>query len=66
VKDLKNAPQEALEREALNRKKYMPYFDAKRSLDQAQRQLDTIFMRLLAEKVDASVPAANQPSQTFE
>ena len=44
----------------------MPYFDAKRALDHAQRQLDAIFMRLLAEKVDAKVPASNQPLQGFE
>jgi len=54
---------EALERIIANkgredaeaRKHYRPYFEAKRSLDEAQRTLETIFMRLLAEKVDAQL-----------
>ncbi len=66
VKALRNEAEEARAKDAEKRKTYMPYFDAKRSLDHAQRQLDTIFMRLLAEKVDAKVPASNQPLQRFE
>jgi beta-lactamase regulating signal transducer with metallopeptidase domain len=55
---------EALERVIANkgqedaqaRQRYRPYFEAKRSLEESQRVLDTIFMRLLAEKVDSQVP----------
>jgi succinoglycan biosynthesis transport protein ExoP len=38
------------------RKAYAPYFQAKRNLENQQRILDTIFMRLLAEKVDSKIP----------
>jgi polysaccharide biosynthesis transport protein len=38
------------------RKSYATYFQAKRNLENQQRILDTIFMRLLAEKVDAKIP----------
>ena len=38
------------------REKDAPYFLAKRNLENQQRILDTVFMRLLAEKVDASIP----------
>ena len=62
VKDLKNEPEAARARQAEQKKKYMPYFDAKRSLEHAQRQVDAIFMKFLAEKVDDKVPASNQPA----
>ncbi|MGZ8898944.1 MAG: GumC family protein [Limisphaerales bacterium] len=38
------------------REAYAPYFLAKRNLENQQRILDTVFMRLLAEKVDQSIP----------
>jgi uncharacterized protein involved in exopolysaccharide biosynthesis len=38
------------------RELYAPYFMAKRNLENQQRILDTVFMRLLAEKVDSSIP----------
>ena len=39
--------------DADRRQKLAPYFIAKREFENAQRILDTIFMRLLAEKLDA-------------
>jgi beta-lactamase regulating signal transducer with metallopeptidase domain len=36
--------------------RYTPYFQAKRSLENSERLLETIFMRLLAEKVDVQIP----------
>ena len=42
--------------DAQKRKDYAVYFQAKRNLENQQRILDTIFMRLLAEKVDANIP----------
>ena len=38
------------------RQEYAPYFLVKRNLENQQRILDTVFMRLLAEKVDQSIP----------
>jgi polysaccharide biosynthesis transport protein len=38
------------------RREYAPYFTKKRELENQQRILDTIFMRVLAEKVDAQIP----------
>jgi len=42
--------------DAANRAKYQPYFTAKRNLENQQRILDTIFMRILAEQVDSKIP----------
>jgi beta-lactamase regulating signal transducer with metallopeptidase domain len=39
--------------------RYTPYFQAKRSLEQSQRLLDTIYLRLLAEKVDSQISSQN-------
>jgi hypothetical protein len=43
-------------RNARRQEFYVPFFKAKRELDHNQRVLDSIFMRLLAEKVDSQVP----------
>ncbi|MGZ8937657.1 MAG: M56 family metallopeptidase, partial [Limisphaerales bacterium] len=48
---------------AEKQQKFAPFFKAKRDLENAQRILDTIFMRLLAEKVDAQPPGADAPRQ---
>ena len=66
LKSLLNATDEARAREAEKRQHYMPFFKAKRSLEHAQRHLDAIFVRLLAEKVDAKVPASDQTAPTVE
>ena len=66
VRALHEASAEARVAEVERREKYMPYFRAKRSLEESQRVLDAIFMRLLAEKVDAKVPTANRPEPAFE
>ncbi|HEX7860115.1 MAG TPA: polysaccharide biosynthesis tyrosine autokinase [Verrucomicrobiae bacterium] len=42
--------------DTVKRQKYAPYFLVKRNLENQQRILDTVFMRLLAEKVDARIP----------
>jgi polysaccharide biosynthesis transport protein len=42
--------------DAEKRNKYAPYFLAKRNLENQQRILDTIYMRMLAEKVDQKIP----------
>jgi bla regulator protein BlaR1 len=66
LKSLYDANAAARAEEAERRERYMPFFKAKRSLDHSQRVLDTIFMRLLAEKVDAKVPVANETEPAFE
>jgi beta-lactamase regulating signal transducer with metallopeptidase domain len=53
LKNLKSEIDSKVEESSRRPEKYMPYFAAKRSLEDAQRILDTIFMRLLAEKVDS-------------
>ena len=45
--------------DAQNREKYAPFFRAKRDLENQQRILDTIFMRILAEKVDSKIPKSS-------
>jgi len=42
--------------ETKKRERYAPYFVAKRNLENQQRILDTIYMRVLAEKVDQNIP----------
>lgn len=42
--------------DADKRAKYAPFFAAQRELENQQRILDTIFMRVLAEKVDMNIP----------
>jgi polysaccharide biosynthesis transport protein len=54
--DLQDQFVKAKEMDAQKRKDYATYFQAKRNLENQQRILDTIFMRLLAEKVDAKIP----------
>lgn len=53
---LRKKLEEAKENDTDKRAKFAPYFEAKRHLENQQRILDTIFMRVLAEKVDASIP----------
>lgn len=55
VEELKSALDLTRAREARTRERFAPYFETKRTLESAQRILDTIFMRLLSEKVDAQV-----------
>jgi hypothetical protein len=66
IKSLYEESEKARAMDAQRREHYMPFFRAKRSLEHAQRHLDAIFMRLLAEKVDATAPSPNLPGQTFE
>lgn len=54
--ELQKAFDEAKKMDTEKRELYAPYFLAKRNLENQQRILDTVFMRLLAEKVDASIP----------
>lgn len=53
---LKDEFNKAKEDDTSKRQTYAPYFQAKRNLENQQRILDTIFMRLLAEKVDSKIP----------
>jgi capsular exopolysaccharide synthesis family protein len=53
---LKEAVDAAKQIDAKKRSLYQPYFSAKRKLENQQRILDTIFMRILAEEVDAKIP----------
>jgi succinoglycan biosynthesis transport protein ExoP len=53
---LKNKFEDSRAEDARTRAIYAPYFAAKRELENQQRILDTIFMRLLAEKVDMKIP----------
>jgi capsular exopolysaccharide synthesis family protein len=53
---LKEEFEKAKRDDTQKREKYAPYFLAKRNLENQQRILDTVFMRLLAEKVDSSIP----------
>ena len=55
-KDLEQQFIEAKTKDTESRKAYAPYFQARRNLENQQRILDTIYMRLLAEKVDAEIP----------
>jgi polysaccharide biosynthesis transport protein len=41
------------------RAQYAPYFAAKRELENQQRILDTIYMRVLAETVDSTIPKSS-------
>lgn len=54
--NLQKAFDEAKSTDTEKREQYAPYFLAKRNLENQQRILDTVFMRLLAEKVDSSIP----------
>ena len=54
--DLERQFNEAKTKDTESRKAYAPYFQARRNLENQQRILDTIYMRLLAEKVDAEIP----------
>jgi polysaccharide biosynthesis transport protein len=54
--DLQAQFEAAKTQDTTKRKDYAVYFQAKRNLENQQRILDTIFMRLLAEKVDANIP----------
>ncbi len=56
AEDLQKQFEMAKSEDAQKRKDYATYFQAKRNLENQQRILDTIFMRLLAEKVDANIP----------
>lgn len=53
---LKAEFERAKDEDTEKRTAYAPYFLAKRNLENQQRILDTVFMRLLAEKVDQSIP----------
>lgn len=54
--EMKAKVEDAKKEDAEKREKYAPYFLAKRQLENKQRILDTIFMRVLAEKVDQNIP----------
>lgn len=56
AEQLKASVDLAKQEDAKKRADYQPYFTAKRKLENQQRILDTIFMRILAEKVDAKIP----------
>jgi capsular exopolysaccharide synthesis family protein len=56
AEDLKRQFEAAKTEDASKREQYAPYFKAKRDLENKQRILDTIFMRILAEKVDQKIP----------
>jgi len=56
VAELKSRVEKAKQDDSLARQKYAPYFLAKRTLENKQRILDTIYMRVLAEKVDQQIP----------
>jgi polysaccharide biosynthesis transport protein len=58
VTELTNQLAEAKRIDAENMEKYRPYFKAKRDLETAQRLRDSIFIRILQETVDASIPKA--------
>lgn len=51
--------EEAKQRDADARAAYAPYFAAQRKLESNQRIMDTIFMRMLAETVDAAIPKSS-------
>jgi capsular exopolysaccharide synthesis family protein len=53
---LKEEVEKAKADDTAKREQYAPYFLVKRNLENQQRILDTVFMRLLAEKVDSSIP----------
>lgn len=59
LKDLKSEIDIKVHESSRRQERYMPYFAAKRSFEDAQRLLDTIFMRLLAEKIDAELSPQN-------
>jgi polysaccharide biosynthesis transport protein len=54
--ELKKTYEASKNNDAKKRAEYAPYFAAKRELENQQRILDTIFMRVLAEKVDSNIP----------
>ena len=56
---LKAKLEAAKEEDALKREEYAPFFRAKRDLENQARILDTIFMRILAEKVDSRIPKSS-------
>ncbi|HEV8543972.1 MAG TPA: M56 family metallopeptidase, partial [Verrucomicrobiae bacterium] len=57
---------EAKANDIQQRQKLPPYFAAKRELEKEQKVLDTIYMRILAEKVDAQIPRGAIPQKTNE
>jgi polysaccharide biosynthesis transport protein len=56
VKKLSEQLEAAKKQDTETRQKYAPYFTAKRDLENQQRILDTVYMRMLAEKVDSKIP----------
>jgi len=56
VVELKDKVEKAKREDTSTRKRYAPYFQSKRTLENKQRILDTIYMRVLAEKVDQQIP----------
>jgi uncharacterized protein involved in exopolysaccharide biosynthesis len=48
---------------AKRQQEFAPFFQAKRNLENAQRNLDAIHMRLLAEKVDAQLSRGEKPER---
>ncbi len=56
VKEMQSELDRAKDDDGKKREKYAPYFAAKRNLENQQRILDTIYMRVLAEKVDQNIP----------
>ncbi len=56
VQEMQKSLKEAKEHDTQNRETYAPYFTAKRNLENQQRILDTVYMRMLAEKVDQKIP----------
>jgi len=56
VKEMESLLDKAKKDDTQKRAAYAPYFTAKRNLENQQRILDTVYMRLLAEKVDSKIP----------
>ncbi len=56
---LRESVEAAKREDAQKRQLNAPFFAAKRELDNQQRILDTVFMRILAEKVDAKIPKSS-------
>ncbi|HEV8542678.1 MAG TPA: polysaccharide biosynthesis tyrosine autokinase [Verrucomicrobiae bacterium] len=56
VVELKDKVVKAKQEDTSTRQQYAPYFLKKRTLENKQRILDTVYMRVLAEKVDQQIP----------
>jgi len=56
AESLQKAFEAAKAEDAKNRQTYAPFFIAKRDLENQQRILDTVYMRMLAETVDKRIP----------